>query len=142
VLAKCGVQISMTDLFGSAGTDLLDRPQLPKPYAARIASLGRIITALDFEIDAFAGQVRVRLARDPAFVAFQAIPGVGPILGAVFVAEVGDVRRFARAEELTCWAGLTPKHHESDISHTSHNLESITSSGRRFDRRRRAGSPR
>jgi len=41
-------------------------------------------------------------------------PGVGPILGAVFVAEVGNVHRFDRAEELTCWAGLTPNHHESD----------------------------
>ena len=45
VLAKCGIQISMTDLFGLAGTELLDRLQLPKPYAARIASLRRIITA-------------------------------------------------------------------------------------------------
>jgi transposase len=105
VLAKCGIQISMTDLFGVAGTELLDRLQLPKPYAARIASLRRIITALDFEIDAFAGQVRARLFRDPGFVAVQAIPGIGPILGAVFVAEVGDVHRFARAEELTA---LTP----------------------------------
>jgi transposase len=112
VLAKCGIQISMTDLFGVAGTELLDRLELPRPYAARIASLRRIIGAL--EIDAFAGQVRGRLARDPGFLAVQVIPGVGPILGAVFVAEVGDVRRFARAEELTCWAGLTPKHHESD----------------------------
>ena len=114
VLAKCGVQVSMTDLFGLAGTELLDRLQLPKPYAARIASLRRVIATLDFEIDAFAGQVRGRLARDPGFVAVQAIPGIGPILGAVFVAEIGDVHRFARAEELTCWAGLTPKHHESD----------------------------
>ena len=114
VLAKCGIQVSMTDLFGLAGTELLDRLQLPKPYAARIASLRRIIGALDFEIDAFAGQVRGRLARDPGFVAVQAIPGIGPILGAVFVAEIGDVHRFTRAEELTCWAGLTPKHHESD----------------------------
>ena len=24
------------------------------------------------------------------------------------------MHRFTRAEELTCWAGLTPKHHESD----------------------------
>lgn len=24
------------------------------------------------------------------------------------------MHRFARAEQLTCWAGLTPKHHESD----------------------------
>ena len=114
VLAKCGIQVSMTDLFGLAGTELLDRLELPKPYAARIASLRRIITALDFEIDAFAGQVRGRLARDPGFVAVQAIPGIGPTLGAVFVAEIGDVHRFTRAEELTCWAGLTPKHHESD----------------------------
>jgi hypothetical protein len=30
-------------------------------------------------------------------VAVQSVPGVGPILGAVFVAEVGDVHRFARA---------------------------------------------
>src|SRR5690349_22763690 len=67
VLAKCGIQVSMTDLFGLEGTELLDRLQLPKPCAARIASLRRIITALDFEIDAFAGQVRGRLARDPGF---------------------------------------------------------------------------
>ena len=32
----------------------------------------------------------------------------------MFVAEIGDVTRFAAAEQLTCWAGLTPKHHESD----------------------------
>ena len=32
----------------------------------------------------------------------------------MFVAEIGDVRRFDRPEQLTCWAGLTPKHHESD----------------------------
>jgi len=30
------------------------------------------------------------------------------------VAEIGDVTRFARPEQLTSWAGLTPKHHESD----------------------------
>ena len=131
VLAKCGIQVSMTDLFGLAGTELLDRLELPRPYAARIASLRRIIGALDFEIDAFAGQVRGRLARDPGFLAVQAIPGVGPILGAVFVAEVGGVHRFARAEELTCWAGLTPKHHESDTHvHRGH----ITKQGSRLVR--------
>ena len=43
VLAKCGVQVLMTDLFGVAGTELLDRLSLPAPYAARIASLRRVI---------------------------------------------------------------------------------------------------
>jgi transposase len=41
-------------------------------------------------------------------------PGVGAILGAVFVAEIGDVHRFPGPSQLTSWAGLTPKHHESD----------------------------
>jgi len=114
VLAKCGVQVPMTDLFGLAGNELLDRLSLPTPYASRIASLRRVIRTLEFEIDVFAGIVRGNLANDAGYRAVLTIPGVGPVLGAVFVAEIGDVTRFARAEQLACWAGLTPKHHESD----------------------------
>jgi transposase len=114
VLAKCGVQVLMSDLFGLAGTALLDDLELPAPYAARIGSLRRVLDLLDFEIDHFAGMVRGRLARDPGYTSVQTIPGIGPILGAVFVAEIGDIDRFTRPEQLTCWAGLTPKHHESD----------------------------
>ena len=114
VLAKCGVAVPMSDLFGVGGTELLDRLELPKPYAARIASLRRVMDTLDFEIDIFAGLARGGLSRDPGYTAVQTIPGIGPILGAVFVAEIGDVHRFASAQKLTCWAGMTPKHHESD----------------------------
>ena len=114
VLAKCGVQVLMSDLFGLAGNDLLDRLQLPAPYAARIASLRRLLEDLEVEIDLFTGLTRRRLARDPGYVAVQQIPGIGPILGAVFVAEIGEVSRFTTAPQLACWAGLTPKHHESD----------------------------
>jgi len=114
VLAKCGVQVLMTDLFGVAGTALLEGLDLPAPYAARIASLRRVMDGLDFEIDLFAGMIRGRLATDPGYVAVRTIPGIGPTLGAVFVAEIGDISRFARAAQLASWAGLTPKHHESD----------------------------
>ena len=41
VLAKCGIQVLMSDLFGVEGTALLDRLRVPAPYAARIASLRR-----------------------------------------------------------------------------------------------------
>jgi transposase len=114
VLAKCGIQVSLTDLFGVAGNDLLDRLQLSAPYAARVSSLRRLLEDLDFEIDLFTGLVRGRLARDPGYVAVQQIPGIGPVLAAVFVTEIGDVTRFGTAPQLACWAGLTPKHHESD----------------------------
>jgi hypothetical protein len=58
VLAKCGVPVSMSDLFGVEETALLDRLELAAPYAARIGSLRRIIDLLDFEIDHAAGMVR------------------------------------------------------------------------------------
>jgi hypothetical protein len=34
----------------------------------------------------------------------------------VFVTEIGDIPRFGAPEQLTSWAGLTPKHHESDTT--------------------------
>ncbi len=108
MLAKCGIAVPMSDLFGVGGTQLLDRLELPAPYAARIASLRRVMDALDFEIEVFAGLARGRLARDPGYVAVQTIPGIGPVLGAVLVAEIGDVHRFPTAQKLTCWAGMTP----------------------------------
>jgi transposase len=114
VLAKCGVQVAMSDLFGVGGTALLDGLDLPAAYAARIASLRRVLELIDFEIDVFTGLVRTRLLADPGYAAVQTIPGVGPILAAVFVAEIGDITRFGTAAQLACWAGLTPTHHESD----------------------------
>ena len=34
----------------------------------------------------------------------------------MFVAKLGDVTRFAGAHQLCSWAGLTPRHHESDTT--------------------------
>jgi transposase len=39
---------------------------------------------------------------------------VGPVLAAVFVAEIGELTRFARPQQLCSWAGMTPRHRESD----------------------------
>ena len=104
----------MSDLFGLAGRSSPSNSCVPAPYAARIASLRRLMDDLDFEINLFAGIIRGRLAKEPGYTAVQNIPGIGPTLAAVLVAEIGDITRFASASKLTCWAGLTPKHHESD----------------------------
>jgi len=68
VLAKFGVSVVMADLFGVEGNQMLDRLDLPAPYAARVASLRRVIEAVQLEIDLFARLVRGRLARDPGYV--------------------------------------------------------------------------
>jgi transposase len=104
----------MTDLFGVAGRELLDRAVFSAPYRARIDSLLRVIDCLQFEIDLFAGLARVQLVADPGYTALRTIPGIGEILAAVFVAEVGDVHRFAGPDKLASWCGMTPQHRESD----------------------------
>ena len=78
---------------------------------SRLDSALRVITALEFEIELFAKLVNSRLRTDPGYRAIKQIPGVGPMLAGVFVAEIGDIGRFHRPEQLASWAGLTPKHH-------------------------------
>jgi transposase len=114
VLGKQGVQVPMSDLFGVGGLKMLDQLQLDAPYQARVLSLRRLVEAFDFEIDVIAKRITGRLRRQPGYRAIQAINGVGPVLAMVFVAEIGDVTRFQRPQQLCSWAGMTPKHHESD----------------------------
>ena len=54
------------------------------------------------------------LEHDRGYQAIRALPGIGPVLGAVIVAEIGDITRFPAPARLCSWAGLTPRHRESD----------------------------
>jgi transposase len=114
VLARQGVTVPMTDLFGVGGEKLLDELHLEAPFAARVLSLRRLIDAFTFEIDVVGKRTTAQLHRDPGFLAVQTLPGVGPVLASVFVAEIGDVTRFTRPQQLCSWAGMTPRHRESD----------------------------
>jgi transposase len=114
VLAKEGVAVPMSDLFGVGGQHLLDEVQLADAYRIRVQSLRELIKHLDREIEMIEKLVAPIFAGDLGYHAVQAIPGVGPVLAAVFVAEIGDIERCTSARHLCSWAGLTPTHHESD----------------------------
>jgi transposase len=114
VLAKQGLHIAVSDLFGLGGRRLLARAPLDGPYRARVDACCRLIDAVDFEVDAVGSQLRARLVGHHGYQAIPAVPGVGPILAAVFVAEIGQVDRFPDPAHLASWAGLTPRHRESD----------------------------
>ena len=114
VLAKQGLRVPVTDLFGVRGRRELAAAPLDAPYRARVNSLCRLIDAYGWEIDLAAKLITQRLAKDPGYHTIQQIPGVGPTLAAVFVAEIGDVHRFGGPRQLCSWAGLTPWHRESD----------------------------
>ena len=131
VLAKEGVAVPMTDLFGVAGGHLLDDMHLGDAYRLRVNSLRELIGHVDREIEVVENQVAPIFAGDLGYHAVQAIPGVGPVLAAIFVAEIGDISRFTSARHLCSWAGLTPTHKESDVTvHRGH----ITKQGSRLVR--------
>jgi transposase len=55
------------------------------------------------------------LAGERGYQVIQQLPGIGPVLAAVIIAEIGEVTRFRNPGQLCCWAGLTPRHRESDV---------------------------
>ena len=116
VLAKEGVNVPMTDLFGVSGAELLETCRLATAYRTRVESLRDLIEVFDREITKLEGDVRHELRGHAGYQAIQQIPGIGPLFASVFVAEIGDVTRFRSPAQLASWAGLTPKHHESDLT--------------------------
>jgi transposase len=131
VLAKEGVRVPMSDLFGVGGQVLLDKVHLADAYRVRVESLRDLIDHINREIAMLEEQSAPYFAGDLGYHAVQTIPGVGPVLAAVFVAEIGDISRFTSARHLCSWAGLTPTHKESDVTvHRGH----ITKQGSRLVR--------
>ena len=121
VLAKAGVLIAVSDLFGVTGRQRLARVPLGPAYAERVSSLLDLIDILDSHQARFAAMIAERLRTHDGYQAIQQVPGIGPTLAAVFVAEIGDVHRFTDPAHLCSWAGLTPRHRESDtVVHRGH----------------------
>ena len=129
VMGKHGVLPARVDMFGPGGTAQLDTLELPAGYTRRLDSLRRLIGVYSTEITALDRAIASRLDGHAGYRAVQALHGVGPVLAAVFVAEIGDIHRFDSAHRLCSWAGMTPSHRESD---TKIRRGSITKQGSRL----------
>jgi transposase len=93
-LANQGLTVPMSDLFGIGDNQLLDRAAMSTAARARVGSARRLRDAFDLEIESFTKLTSGWRAKHPGFAAVQTLPGIGPVLGAVLVAEIGDVTWF------------------------------------------------
>jgi transposase len=118
VMAKEGVLPAQGRMFGPGGNAQLDGLAMADNYTTRVESLRDLIELHDREVAMLEHEIHIQLRDHHGYHAIQAINGVGRTIAAILVAEIGDVDRFRSAEALCSWAGLTPRHRESDIKTT------------------------
>jgi transposase len=114
VPAKLGIPVTCTGIFGKAGSAWLDGLRMPQPYAGKVTSLRHLAGELTTEITMLSEVIADLLAGDRGYQVIRQLPGTGPVPAAVITAGIGDVTRFKNAGQLCSWAGLTPRHRESD----------------------------
>lgn len=131
VMAKEGVLPTLSDMFGPGGQVALDNMALGRAYTIRMESLRDLMEAYGDQIAMLESEIHGQLRDHTGYRAIQAIDGVGRVFAAIFVAEIGDVNRFSGPEKLCSWAGLTPRHRESD---TTVHRGSITKQGSKLVR--------
>lgn len=133
VMAKNGVLPTRVEMFGPGGQAQLDALglELPRNFVIRIESLRDLVEIFEREVDKLEAEIHRQLKDHPGYRAIQQIVGVGKVIGAIFVAEIGDISRFSGPQKLSSWAGLTPTHRESDL--TKHQFD-ITKQGNKLVR--------
>jgi transposase len=114
LLAKHGIRLPVHCLESQLGQAQLDLVVLPPCALGRLDSRRRLMMMLDNEIDALDVEIDKRLKTNVGYRNLLKVKGIGPVLAAVFVVEIGDISRFSTADQLACWAGITPRHYESD----------------------------
>jgi len=111
-----GLSRPVADLFGMRGRKLLDRLDLPEPWASTTAASLRLIERLDEQIAACEAELRA-LGADHAYVPLlMTAPGVAWVLAYTIASEIGEIERFATPKKLVGYTGLCPRVYQSGAS--------------------------
>src|SRR6266540_6151772 len=113
ILFQHGVPNPSSDLFGAGGRRLLERLQLPEPWASTLAASLSLIDTLDEQIHGCERELRQLGADHPYIPLLESCPGIGWILGYTIAAEIGDISRFASPRKLVGYTGLCPRVEQS-----------------------------
>jgi len=103
----------VTDLFGVAGRQLLDRLEVPQPWRGTIDASILLIDDLERQIDRVNRELRAGGADHPYVPLLLTVPGIGWVLAFTIAAEIGDISRFPTATKLVGYTGLCPRVNQS-----------------------------
>jgi transposase len=113
MLMTFGHTCPVSDLFGTAGRELLARLDFPDPWRSDVLAAVALIDDLDRQIAELARELKALGAEHPYVSLLQTVPGVAWVLGYTIAAEIGDISRFASPTKLVGYTGLCPKVRQS-----------------------------
>jgi transposase len=112
-LLTFGHPCPVSDLFGVAGRELLDRLAIPQPWRGTVDASLALIDDLERQIDAVNRGLRASGADHPYTRLLLTVPGIGWVLAFTIAAEIGDIHRFPTAKKLCGYTGLCPRVNQS-----------------------------
>jgi transposase len=108
-LVTFGHPCPVSDLFGHAGRDLLDRLEIPDPWRRNVdVSLG-LIDDLELQIAQLTAQLKRQGADHRYIPLLVTAPGLGWINAFTVASEIGDIARFPSPAKLCGYTGLCPR---------------------------------
>jgi transposase len=108
-LINFGKPCPVTDLFGVAGRELLDRLDVPQPWRGTVDASLQLIDDLERQIAAINAELKAGGADHPYVPLLMTAPGIGWVLAFTIAAEIGDISRFASPKKLCGYTGLCPR---------------------------------
>src|SRR3954463_3539762 len=97
-LVAFGKPCPVSDLFGHAGRELLDRLAIPDPWRANIDVSLQLIDDLDLQIATLTVKLKRQGAEHRYIPLLVTAPGIGWINGYTIASEIGDIARFSPAK--------------------------------------------
>lgn len=108
VLFKNGLQSPPTGLFTKRGQVWLRSLTLEKQFTCSIEKYLSVIAHLDTEIKEMEIVLKQTVKETKEMELLKSIPGIGDVLSATILAEIGEVTRFKSPKQLQAYTGLVP----------------------------------
>jgi Transposase/Transposase IS116/IS110/IS902 family len=114
ILRKAGRQRRVAELAAEIRSalqspQLEERPLVAQAYGESAASMARLLTALNAEIDLMEKQLKAAFSSHSDAEVIRSLPGAGMVLGARLLAEFGDQpNRYADSKSRKNFSGMAP----------------------------------
>lgn len=96
-------------LRSPAGHAWLDQIVLPPHAHTALTTMRRVARDLTAQLAVVEAEVTREALADPIVQRLQTLPGIGPVIGLMRRAEIGDIARFPTPGHLASYAGLVPQ---------------------------------